>query len=240
MKKYFFAAIFIFFNFTIYSQTVPDPPVIDFFQYSDFEPMYKWSNIRIWGWSKDGKAAYSNNKFIDGRGGVITTVIILNLKTDAVLYRNSLDSIDFEDFDDYEERYNNAYRNFIANYRNICTQNGIEFIQTDFKNLPIKHNARTVNIIIEKIEKTGTREEWEIERYGKIGSYKVIAKNQRRQKIIHENTFRNAAFDVIVCGYFISPFEDRALVIVGEYVGVFEGKDVEYVLIGCHLSDGFR
>jgi hypothetical protein len=45
--------------------------------------------------------------------------------------------------------------------------------------------------------------------------------------------------NVVIYGYFISPFEDRVLIVAGEYVWGFEGYDVRKFLIGCHLSTGF-
>ncbi|NLA25288.1 MAG: hypothetical protein GX879_10015 [Bacteroidales bacterium] len=238
MKKYFFIAIFLIFNFTIYGQVFPEPPAINYFQYLDFEPMNNWSEIKIWGWSKNSKLAYSNKKIIDGRGGIITTVFILDIKTDAIVFEKSIDTEDFDGDD--KEGYNYAYRNFMCDYIDVCAKNGIEFAQTEFKSIPIKHNTHTVNVKIEKEEKIGVWEESDIEIYGNIGSYKLIAKNKNGQKTIHQNTFMQAANDVIVCGYFNSPFEDRALIIIGEYVRAFEGWDVEFILIGCHLSNGFQ
>jgi len=116
--------------------------------------------------------------------------------------------------------------------------------QADFRRLPIRHGNQTVNIIVETGEITG---DWH-EVFGNIGSYRIIAEiatefpAQRggRRKTIHEKKLNRPVKDVITCGYFLSPFENRALIVVGEYEWAFEGYDVKYVLIGCHLSIGFR
>lgn len=239
MKKLLFIMAFTFFNFILFSEPSQEIPAIDFNQYLNFKPMYTWSNIRIWGWSRDSKIAYSNDKYIDGRGGVITTVAIFDLINDVIIWEKMLDSFNYEE-EENEIIYSDAYNNFIIDFRKTCEQNRIEFMQTKFLNLPIRFNKQTVNIIIESNKKSDVREEWESDFYGDIGNYKTIAENQGIKKIIHEKTFSTAAVDVVVCGYFISPFEDRALIVIGEYVRVFEGWDIEYVFIGCHLSVGFR
>ena len=249
MKRMFLIIIFIFcFNNNLFTQTIPEPPFVGLKKYLDFNPsyiLYTWSSIKIWGWSRDSKIAYSDEREIDGRGGIITTVAILDLINDVILWENSIDTYDYDE--DYEEskeniEYKEAYNNFIINFRNKCEQTGIEFVQTDFLKLPIRHNNQTVNIIVETSEKSADDfdDEWGLELWGKIGGYKIIANNQGKTKIIHENTFEYAIMDVVVCGYFISPFEDRALVVIGECVRTFEGYEILYTFIGCHLSNGFR
>lgn len=242
MKKLFFILILTFFGcLTLFTQVVSEPPFIDFLQYLNITE-YSNSSIRIWGWSRDSKVAYSNDKQIEGRGGTIITVAIFDLINDKILWSNSLDSYSFlkEGFEDedYPEQYNIGYNNFIFEFKSICEKNRIEFIQIDFFNLPIRHNTQTVNITVEK---TNSDDEFDLMyREGIIKSYKIMAENQGRKKIIHEETFCIPAVDVFVCGFFISPFENRALVVVGELIRVFEGCDIDYILIGCHLSDGFR
>ena len=224
------------------SVSEPEPSDVNLNKYLNFEPMYTLSNIKIWGWSNDGRIAYSCKKFIDSRGGSITTAFILNSIDDVILWEDSLDSFNYDE-EDYEENeiYKAAYVNFIDNFRNKCVQNGIEFLQTDFLNLPVRHDNQTVNITIEKKEKSD--DGWDEDMtllFGNIGSYKITAEDRKKEKTIYEKFFRMAAVDVVICGYFISPFENIALIAIGEYIRVLEGYDIEYTFIGCHLSDGFR
>jgi hypothetical protein len=238
IKPMIYLILSTFYSLNLFAQSVSEPSFIDFRQYSNITE-YSYSSVRIWGWSRDSKVAYSNNKDIEGRGGSIITVAIFDLINDTILWKNSLDTFSFWG-EDYLEQYNIAYDNFILDFINICGQNKIEFIQTEFLNMPIRHNTQTVNITIEKINRSNS-DEYDLVYWGRIGSYKIIAENQGRRKTIHEKTFSRAAVDVFVCGYFISPFENRALVVVGELIRVFEGYGIdEYVLIGCHLSEGFR
>ena len=207
------------------------PPPIDYFQYINFKPNYNHSDLRFWGWSKNSKVAYTINKNLDPMEGNIFTAVIFNTIDDIVVWQDSLNSNDYKG-----NEYNAAFNNFIKSFMSRAGQNKIEFIQTDFKGLPVRHNNQVVNIIAETGRKTG---EWH-EVYGNIGSYKIIAERDGRRKTIHEKTLDRPVMDIVSCGYFINPFDNRALIIVGEYEWAFEGYDVKYILIGCHLSTGFR
>jgi hypothetical protein len=224
-----------------------EPPANNFSKYLDFERT-TYSDIRIWGWSRDGKVAYSN--YISFEGDVFF-VFILDMVNDKVLWRNTLDF--FDDPHPYEENYHwfdgDFYLDFINSFKNKCVQNGIEFIQTEFKELPIRHNNQTVNIILEKNETSLSHSEMDnlLIIGGKFEGYKIIAENQGKQKIIlekdfniHKSNYTIYADDIFVCGYFISPFENRALIVIGEFAHSWEGSDVTYSFAGCHLSVGFR
>jgi hypothetical protein len=77
--------------------------------------------------------------------------------------------------------------------------------------------------------------------FGRYESYKIIAENHGRRKTICEKNFTTIyADDVFLCGYFLSPFENRALIVTGVFAHSFEGSDVTYSFAGCHLSVGFR
>jgi len=222
------------------------PPPIDYFQYINFEPMYNHSDLRLWGWSRNSNVAYTIKKNLDPMDGNIITAVIFNTIDDIVVWQDSLNSNDYK-----ENEYNAALNNFIKSFMSRAGQNGIEFTQevsprgqADFKGLPIRNKNQIVNIIVETGNKTG---DWH-EVYGNIGSYRIIAEiatefpaqNNGRRKIIYEKTLDRPVMDVVSCGYFINPFDNRALIIVGEYEWAFEGYDVKYILIGCHLSTGFR
>jgi len=214
------------------------PPPIDYFQHIDFKPMYRHSDLRFWGWSKNSNVAYTINKNLDPMEGNIFTAVIFNTIDDVVIWQDSLNSNDYK-----ENEYNAAFNNFIKSFMSRAGQNRIEFTpeaslrgQADFKGLPVRHNNQVVNITVETGRKTG---DWH-EVYGNIGSYKIIAERDGRRKIIHEKTLDRPVMDIITCGYFINPFDNRALIVIGEYERAFEGYDVKYVLIGCHLSAGFR
>jgi hypothetical protein len=214
------------------------PPPVDYFQYVNFKPMYKHSDLRFWGWSRNSNVAYTIKKNLDPMDGNIFTAVIFNTIDDIVVWQDSLNSNDYK-----ENEYNTALNNFIKSFMSRAGQNGIEFSpeaslrgQADFKDFPIRHNNQIVNITVETGNMTG---DWH-EVYGNIGSYKIIAQRDGRRKTVHEKTLDRPVMDIVSCGYFINPFDNRALIVIGEYFWAFEGYDIRYVLIGCHLSAGFR
>jgi hypothetical protein len=216
------------------------PPAYNFSKYLDFERKTH-SAINIWGWSRDGKVAYSN--YVSFEGDVFY-VFIFDIINDKVLWQSALDL--FNDPHPYEEGYNwftgNFYLDFINNFKKVCSQNEIEFIQAEFKDIPIKHDNQTVNIILEKNKTPLSSLEREnlLIIGGDYDSYKIIATYQGKQKIIKEKSLAVYADDVFICGYFMSPFENRALIVIGEFAHSWEGSDVTYSFAGCHLSNGFR
>ncbi|MDR0321665.1 MAG: hypothetical protein LBI28_09195 [Treponema sp.] len=213
---------------------------VDFFKYSEFNlPTY--SHIKIWGWSKDGKVAYSDYLSFEGE---FLSVYILDFINDKILWKNTLDlyrdpRLDEASYDRFNGDY---YLDFINNYRKVCVQNGIEFVQTELKKLPIRENNQTVNIILQKNESPLTAlERDDLMIYGKYDSYTVIAENQGNRKTIQEKNFTAVYPDILfLCGYFMSPFENRALIVTGVFAHRWEGSDVTYTFAGCHLSNGFK
>lgn len=219
-----------------------EPPVINFFGHLGFErPSH--SAIKIWGWSKDGKVAYSDHLSHEGS---VFRAYILDFIDDRVVWQDGLDFYSLHLNEAYEQSdnwFNNKfYLDFIDNFKAVCAQNRIEFVQTEFKGLPIRHNNQSVDIILEKNASTldwQEREELFIVA-GYYDNYKIIAENSGRRKTVHEKKFTTVyADDVFVCGYFLSPFEDRALIVIGEFAHSFEGSDVTYHFAGCHLTLGF-
>ncbi|MCL2245272.1 MAG: hypothetical protein FWC03_12540 [Treponema sp.] len=214
------------------------PPTVDYFQYINFEPDYNHSDLRLWGWSKNSNVAYTIKRNLDPMDGNIITAVIFNTIDNTIVWQDLLNSNDYN-----ENEYNAAFNNFIKSFISRAGQNGIEFTQeaspqgqADFKGLPVRHNNQIVNITVE----TGRRiDDWH-EVYGSIGSYRIIAERDGRRKTIYEKILERPVMDIISCGYIINPFDNMALIVIGEYFWAFEGYDVRYVLTGCHLSTGFR
>ena len=214
-----------------------DPRSVDYFKYLDFERR-TYSDIRIWGWSRDGKVAYSD--FLSHEGDRFT-VFIFDMINDKTVWQKTFDLLAYYFSDDHDENFDIYNSDFTVDFKKVCVQNGIEFIQTEFAELPVRHNNQTVNIILEKNETSLSHNELEdLGQYGgRIDSYRIIAENGGRRKTVCEKDFLIYANDVFVCGYFLSPFEDRALIVIGEFAHGWEESVVTYSLIGCHLSIGF-
>jgi hypothetical protein len=226
------------------------PTVVDLFKYDEkrvhFIGYNNWFSsrydCRIWGWSRDGKVAYSYTEFQDGAGWETKYFYILNYIDDKVLWKNSL-----EDYEGKQMIYSEGegsiegpvidYDVLYREFMNICKINGIEFVQAEFKKLPIMHNNRIYNVI----EEQNKRDDSDDYGYDTIESYKIVVETQGKSKVINEDTFSYpTVFDIFSLGYFISPFEDRALIVIGRHIRHWEGTNNDYILLGCHLDSGFR
>jgi hypothetical protein len=233
MKKlYFCFLLFVLMNINSCEQGAFRPATVDLLQYQEDKQLHSLSSIRMWGWSKNGKVAYTVEKEQDGRGGYITAATIFNFVDNVVLWEQEIDSIDITGNKETEAV---DYDRFYDNFKKICNENGIEFVQVEFKKLPIRHNNQTFNAAIEIIEE----EETELRLLDKIDSYTVSVETQGKWKTIQEKN-DVWAFHVLLCGYFISPYEDRALIVTGERVLAFEDVDIDFYFIGCDLSYGFN
>jgi len=237
------------------AENVSLPPMIDLFKYDEELEHYisfnYWfssrNNFRLWGWSRDGKVAYSFADNWDGPGWISTEVYILNINDNKVLWKNSVvdngegrEMIHSEGKGYDEEGPIIDYEAFFSEFRNICANNRIEFVQTEYKKLPIIHNNRTFNIIKEINKRKNPEYDYET-----IENYKIIIEAQGRRKVINEDSFsgsgsnRNIIFNIFSLGYFISPFENRALIIIGRHIYHYEGTNNDFILIGFHLETGF-
>jgi hypothetical protein len=213
MKKQFTYLIMnIFLNINLFAQNIP--PYTDLLKYEEDEHLFSFSVVQMWGWSRNGKVAFSIKKGIDGRGGTITTAFIFNFVDDIILWEESIDSFD-EDAD---------YDGFYKEYNNVCIQNGIEFVQVEFEKLPMRHNNQTYNVIVEFDDRDNDSIDC-----------RVSVETQGKRKMVQRNSLGGWPL-----GYFISPFENRALIAMGRGVRAFEGYDIEFYFIGCHLINGFR
>jgi hypothetical protein len=212
----------VMFNINLFSHHVVFPPFVDLLKYKG-KQVPSLSSVRMWGWSKDGKVAYSVEKFVEGRGGIVITAAIFDLVKNRIVWKGTIDLLAFNDED-------TAYNRFYQDYKNICARNGIDFLQVEYNNFPIRYNDQVYNLIIETVA-----EEEEAGHMGdKLSSYKVILKNQKKEKVI-QNKNNVWAISVSPYGYFISPYENRALIVIGETVVGFDDLDVVFYFIGCQL-----
>jgi hypothetical protein len=219
-----------------FAGAVTDPPFINFDKYLNLR-LRTYTDIRIWGWSKNGKAAYSSYRYHERE---ILTVFIFDTVNDITVWQKSLE-VDCIEYDERLDVWNGkSYTEFIRDFRIVCGQNGIEFVQTPFMQVPVRHNDQTVNIIVEKNITPPDLSQRAEYGGGSIANYRIAAESQGRRKIIHEKSFAAYAYDVNVYGYFIDPFNDRALIVIGEYADGWEESVVTFSFVGCHLSVGFK
>ena len=232
----------------IAAQENGEPPAVDLLTFSrnyinstlDEDLGYKHlflkeDTFKVWGWSKNGNIAYTIRDTENWRGAIITKAYIFNLVKDTVLWENTIFSDEYGD----ENAYSNAYGSFIEDFKNEIEKCGISFIEINYNNFPVIFNNNTINVKIQKTPNPG----WDLageERSKKFNDYSVIAEKNNKRKTIASVT-RPDALSVIPCGYFKSPFEDRALIVVAHFQYMLEGECwITFNFSGCHLTDGFK
>jgi hypothetical protein len=200
--------------------------------------------VQIDGFSRSGKVAFLVIPLGGGRGGKTTVAYILDLIEDKIVYRNSIDNMDFiyqglhYYWDPEETAYNMAYALFLSDYKEKGEKNGIVFSTVKFNKLPINFSNQSVNITIEKSKVNKTFDDEQSWRNDYTLQYKTIAENRGKSKTIKSG--EELAYDVFLCGYFMSPFEDRALVIIAVVEPDYEWyPEIKYIFTGCHLTSGF-
>ena len=209
-------------------------------------PNYSGSgqDVQIDGFSRSGKVAFIVKTGIEGRGGTITDAYILDLIEDKIVYQNSIDDYYFYqvlynyDGKTINSLYNLAYALFLSDYKEKSEQNEIVFSTVGFNNLPINLNNQLINITLEKskVNKTFIGDEsWRNNAY--TFQYQAIAESGGKRKTITSG--EEFAYDILLCGYFMSPFENRALVIIEVVRPDFEWyPEMRYIFAGCHLTSG--
>jgi hypothetical protein len=219
------------------NQELALPPQINLFQYVSQSSPYAFPNARIWGWSNNGKVAYSIGQETGGRGGKIVDFVVFDLVSDKAVFELKMDSFNHDDVDDYveDEALHNLYEVRILNAlktHNIIVQT------TEFSQLPIRKNNMVYNSqIINAVHKE--------DEYGffenLVTKYTVEVTADDKKKIIGNfEPLVGMTGNVYVCGYILSPFENRALIVLAEEARGYEGNELRYRLSGCHLGVGFN
>ena len=242
MKKVLFFCFIIFGINILHAQVLTPPPGIDLFQYNTSASgnlnMFEYPYARIWGWSRDGKVAYSVERAVDGRGGRIINFVILDLITDRKITELNIDSFDHDDYDgDYS--YDDLFLMYNHLILDALGSNNIVLGQrNDFRAFPFSRNNITYNCQI--IDPGFTNDEYGMfERV--ISRYSILVTADNRRKIIASliPVSRVTGY-TYVCGYFLSPFENRIMVVTAEEAFGFEGTRLNFRFNGCHLGVGFN
>ncbi|MDR0447303.1 MAG: hypothetical protein LBH07_01395 [Treponema sp.] len=231
------------------------PPRINFFRYSESSSkslLYGFPESRIWGWSGNGKVAYSTEAFTDGRGGFVIEFIIFDLTSDRKLFELRIDSYDhyneesdnhnWDSFKNNSAAVEDLYTLFSADILNaLRIHNIIAGQKTDFLSLPFRKNNMVYNSRIIAVEHRKDESGLGLAFDDIVSRYTVLVTADSKRKIIGNfNPVNSMTFHVYVCGYILSPFENRALLILAEEYWGFEGTELAYRLSGCHLGVGFN
>ena len=213
--------------------TIPKP--VDLFQHSvSSGAIYEFPIARIWGWSAAGKVAYSIEREVEGRGGKIINFTVFDTVSDDVVVSFGIDTFDIGDDNLTSEYLYSLLRDRITN---AIRANSIVGGGTDFRPFPIRRNNMEYSCSITNIVHSA-------DNYGffndNVSKYTVVVTANGKSKVV--NTFESDALTrkIYICGYILSPFENRALIVLAEENFVFEGTELFYIFGGCHLGTGFN
>ena len=201
--------------------------------------IYGFPVLRLWGWSADGKVAWSTASMVAGRGGAVVRYVIQSMKTDEVVW--SLDDDTYNWGNEGAEADGKsldeiAALSFDKNKETIAAELGKHTIKGEKNSLeafPLEWSGETYTPAL------SIEDEEEPEFWDKIAGYTLFLA-KKGGKIKKLASFDEViANEVHVCGYTSSPFEERVAVIVAEERFVFEGTELFYSLVGCDMTRGF-
>jgi hypothetical protein len=200
--------------------------------------LYGFPDVRIWGWTDNGKVAYSIDRSLEGRGGYFCQFVIFDFVTDTIVFNIDIDSWDYlEEYKDQEKDIQYLYNQHKEKISKVLIQYKINERKNDFLPLPIKINntAYTCRLDLEHYHES------EYFNRDEVDKYKIVVGKNNKSKIVTETSARgNGTLNVYLCGYFISSSADRVLIVAAEERWGFEGTELFYKFFGCHLERGFN
>jgi hypothetical protein len=195
------------------------------------------------GWSRDGKFAYYTEPVDEACGCYFAKLIIIDLKTDSVLW-----SFDFEGDDDEKAKLEKTPRDINSlwkakrglfsdklNEHGIMTQGRFGLLS-----FPATYKADQLSTVLRIEENTDE----ESRPYGIVSGATLHLKSKRfGKKTLFEKSYPDAKpLDMKVLAYIKSPYEERIAVILMEVYRGYEGPPhTGHVKItGATLNSGFK
>ncbi len=223
----------------LFAQWVPDSfmlPVIA--MPDDWLPIIEF---RLWGWSRNGKVAYSIEQERDGIMDGYVEYYIMDMITDEIVFQLRISPSNKNTA--IEDLYYKEQEKILKS----INDHNIETYQSDCLPFPIQKGDFEYYCFIN--EETAFQD---TNLYGfgyrPIVKYDIIINRNGKNKTI--KTVTNERSSTRIAGYFMSPFENRALVVTIEgyflpeitSYGNISGYKVQYsyVFSGCHLGVGFE
>jgi len=232
---------FTFFSLNIhllFSQELDFPPKINLFQHTVSQAYFhELPYARIWGWSDEGKVAYSVDR--SNLTGQIIDFIILDLVTNNNVFELRMAQYNHH----YTIRDEALYIFYATDILSALRIHNIINERTDFLPFPLRANSIEYNIQIiveyQKDQMDLGRDDVDV-----VSRYMVaITANDRRKIIANFDALSNvfiSVFNVYVAGYFLSPFEGKVLVVVAERFWVHSMFELRYRFIGLNLNIGLN
>jgi hypothetical protein len=240
--KYIVLFVFIFAAFSgACSSKAKATPYPDLLQYVrantsiDF-PKYRAPEIRIWGWAQNGRVAYSSEWSIGATGGIAVEFVVFDFINDRRVFTLGMDDYEIDWTGVAGDLAEALYAKYDGQIRGAMERFAIVEQQVPFLPFPLKKNnavyTASVNIMSARRADPANFVFNSIVRYNIL-----VAKNEKSRIITTKNNADAEA--VAVCGYFLSPFEDRILVVIANAHGSFRDSNISYSFSGCHLEAGF-
>jgi len=241
LKKVFLIAVLFIVSQTLFVHSAPLPPRVNFFQFIGYDRLRTMSDVRIWGWSRDGKVAYSRAWFTGHGPTIDLDALIFDLVNNTIVWRDRTDdyyaNVWGVFFEYSAEEPNDALSSFILRFREAGERYGIEFAQTPLMDFPIVCDGRATNILLETSEMPDDG----AFRFGDIWNYRIIAESGGIRSIVREATYDQSSFhlpaNIFRLGHFISPFGNVALIAIGIHRHEHgTGLVVDFSLVGYQFA----
>ena len=198
------------------------------------------SVYRIWGWSRTGKIAYSTETVMIYKGGIEINFNILDSVTDEIVFSWVIDSSDYVG-SDWDGTIKSLYQKNRTAIANAMREHGIVEAPAEFLPLPI---SRRGNIYIFSVINTmRAKNEWGFydNSGGVIQKFDVTAETGGKRKTIFSfNDPESRTGHAYITGFFMSPYEERALIVIAEEYRGYQEVMLRYTFAGCHLNIGFN
>lgn len=187
------------------------------------------------GWSKNGNFAYMLEPADEGLGNYMLSVVVMNMISNEVIWSWSTDPVVNEDL--YRE---DIWKKNYDKFKQNLNKNGI-IQQRDMKLQPdyFVYNNKDYIVDISLTKQTDPDIGIETVRKNRI----TLTCKQEGTKIVAEDTFdQSMILGQQIAGCFISPYEDRIVILVRSERWGYEGPPnvVEYKLYGANLTTGFQ
>ena len=192
--------------------------------------LYEYPRFCVVGWSRDGKVAIASCVSVEGRGGETMSFYVQDLVSDEILWSKSYDSEDAESTEDF---FHYCIKNYAGTFDSVLEKYDIQFLNSKFLRLPVDCNGDKIEF--SAVEKRVNAEDEFIPEL----DYSIKAtKNGGTKTVVEKKSAQ--AFKIHLCGYMMSPTEERAMLVYAEERLAFEGSGLRYDVAGCDLNKGFK
>ena len=192
--------------------------------------LYQFPYFYSIGWSRDGKVAFGTCVTEEGRGGETAQFFVQDLITDKILW-------DYTYSDEFAPEpgdfFTGVVKSKVADFDAILERYNIQFPDVKMQSLPVSCNGEKIEFSVVKKVKNS-----EDDFIPEMDYMIKETKNGVTKTVVDKKS--SPAFDVFPCGYMMSPYEDRVMLVYAEQQLTFEGTCLVYFVSGCDVNKGFK